>query len=68
VTHPLSFWHSGHHDNPFGIRLSALMISKGIADPSVPMSLLADHPDVHYRSGIPVSSMSLRPDAHSPIW
>lgn len=44
----VSIWHPGHHDNPFGIRLSALMISKGIPDPSVPMSLLADHPDVHF--------------------
>jgi len=51
----VSIWHPGHHDNPFGIRLSALMISKGIADTSVPMSLLADHPSVtfsYYRGGI----------------
>jgi glucosamine-6-phosphate deaminase len=44
----VSIWHPGHHDNPFGIRLSALMISKRIPDASVPMSLLADHPDVHF--------------------
>lgn len=51
----VSIWHPGHHDNPFGMRLTALMISKGIADSSVPMSLLAEHPNVHfsfYRGGI----------------
>lgn len=51
----VSIWHPGHHDNPFGIRLSALMISKHLPDSSVPMSLLADHPNVrfnYYRSGI----------------
>ena len=44
----VSIWHPGHHDNPFGIRLSALMISKRIPDSSVPMSLLADHPNVQF--------------------
>ena len=46
----VSIWHPGHHDNPFGIRLTALMIAKGIRDSSVPISLLADHPNVcfHY--------------------
>ena len=51
----VSIWHPGHHDNPFGIRLSALMISKKIPDAAVPMSLLADHPNVHFhylRQGI----------------
>ncbi len=51
----ISIWHPGHHDNPFGIRLSALMISKGVPDSAVPMSLLADHPNVHfhyYRGGV----------------
>lgn len=51
----VSIWHPGHHDNPFGMRLSALMIAKNIPDSSVPMSLLADHPEVHfhyYRGGI----------------
>lgn len=51
----VSIWHPGHHDNPLGIRLTALMISKQIPDSSVPMSLLADHPDVqfnYYRGGI----------------
>ncbi|MBE2204136.1 MAG: glucosamine-6-phosphate isomerase [Chthoniobacterales bacterium] len=44
----VSIWHPGHHDNPFGIRLTSLMISKGITDASVPMSLLADHPQVQF--------------------
>ena len=51
----VSIWHPGIHDSPFGIRLTALMISKRIPDSSVPMSLLADHPDVHfhyYRKGV----------------
>lgn len=51
----VSIWHAGTHDNPFGMRLTTLMISKGIADSAVPMSLLADHPDVRfnfYRPGI----------------
>lgn len=51
----VSIWHAGQHDNPFGMRLTTLMISKGIADTSVPMSLLADHPNVQFnflRSGI----------------
>jgi len=44
----VSIWHPGHHDNPFGMRLTTLMISKRIADASVPMSLLADHSDVRF--------------------
>lgn len=44
----VSIWHAGTHDNPFGMRLTALMISKRIADSAVPMSLLADHPDVRF--------------------
>ncbi|HVO38065.1 MAG TPA: glucosamine-6-phosphate isomerase [Spirochaetia bacterium] len=51
----VSIWHPGWHDNPFGMRLTALMISKRVPDSSVPMSLLADHPDVQFsflRSGI----------------
>lgn len=51
----VSIWHAGQHDNPFGQRLTALMISKKIPDASVPMSLLADHPNVefhYYRGGI----------------
>jgi glucosamine-6-phosphate deaminase len=51
----VSIWHPGHHDNPFGLRLTTLMIGKKIPDSSVPMSLLADHPNVQfsfYRGGI----------------
>lgn len=51
----VSIWHGGSHDNPFGMRLTTLMISKGVADSSVPMSLLAEHPNVRfnfYRPGI----------------
>lgn len=51
----VSIWHPGHHDNPFGIRLTALMIGKRLPDTAVPMSLLADHPNVkfnYYRGGI----------------
>jgi len=51
----VSIWQAGTHDNPFGQRLTALMISKGIPDAAVPMSLLADHPNVqfnYYRGGL----------------
>ena len=51
----ISIWHAGQHDNPFGQRLTAYMISKRIVDTSVPMSLLADHPNVqfnYYRGGL----------------
>ena len=51
----VSIWHAGTHDNPFGQRLTTLMIAKKIPDSAVPMSLLADHPNVQfnfYRKGI----------------
>jgi glucosamine-6-phosphate deaminase len=51
----VSIWHAGRHDNPFGQRLTALMIAQRIVDTSVPMSLLADHPNVqfnYYRGGL----------------
>jgi glucosamine-6-phosphate deaminase len=51
----VSIWHAGNHDNPFGLRLTSLMIAKGLPDSAVPMSLLADHPNVQfnfYRHGI----------------
>ena len=51
----VSIWHAGTHANPFGLRLTTLMISKKIADSSVPMSLLSLHPNVRfsfYRPGI----------------
>ncbi len=44
----VSIWHAGNHDNAFGMRLTTLMISKGLADSAVPMSLLADHPNVQF--------------------
>ena len=53
----VSIWHAGNHDNPFGQRLTTLMISKRLPDSAVPMSLLADHPNVQFnflRSGIGV--------------
>lgn len=51
----VSIWQAGVHDNPFGQRLTALMIAKRYIDTSVPMSLLADHPNVqfhYYRKGL----------------
>jgi glucosamine-6-phosphate deaminase len=54
-TDQISIWHPGCHDNPFGQRLTCLMIAKKIPDAAVPMSLLADHPNVqfnYYRKGI----------------
>ncbi len=51
----VSIWQAGTHDNPFGMRLTSYMISNGLADSSVPMSLLADHPNVQfnfYKPGI----------------
>jgi len=51
----VSIWQAGIHDNPLGQRLTALMISKRIADTAVPMSLLAEHPNVqfhYYRGGL----------------
>ncbi|MBA3848298.1 MAG: glucosamine-6-phosphate isomerase [Planctomycetes bacterium] len=44
----VSIWHAGVHDNPFGMRLTTLMIAKKLPDAAVPMSLLADHPDVRF--------------------
>ncbi|MDC0293212.1 glucosamine-6-phosphate isomerase [Verrucomicrobia bacterium] len=44
----VSIWHAGAHDNPFGQRLTTLMIAKGIEDSAVPMSLLAGHPNVQF--------------------
>jgi glucosamine-6-phosphate deaminase len=51
----VSIWQAGTHDNPLGQRLTAFMISKGLADSAVPMSLLADHPNVqfnYFRGGL----------------
>lgn len=51
----VSIWQAGTHDNPFGQRLTTLMIARKIPDAAVPMSLLALHPNVQfnfYRKGI----------------
>lgn len=53
----VSIWHPGHHDNPFGMRLTTLMISKRLRDTSVPMSLLADHPNVQFNFFRPALGM-----------
>ncbi|MDQ6632965.1 MAG: glucosamine-6-phosphate isomerase [Verrucomicrobiota bacterium] len=58
----VSIWQAGTHDNPFGQRLTALMISKKIPDASVPMSILADHPNVqfnYYRGGLGSCSIEM---------
>ena len=51
----VSIWQAGNHDNPFGQRLTCLMIAKKLPDAAVPMSLLADHPNVqfnYFRGGL----------------
>lgn len=58
----VSIWHAGTHDNPFGQRLTTLMIAKRWIDTSVPMSLLGDHPNVQfnfYRGGIGACSVEM---------
>lgn len=58
----VSIWQAGTHDNPLGQRLTALMISKGLTDSAVPMSLLADHPDVqfnYFRGGLGTCSVEM---------
>ena len=58
----VSIWQAGNHDNPFGMRLTAFMISKGLADSAVPMSLLANHPNVvfhYYRPAIGSCSIEM---------
>ena len=58
----VSIWHAGNHDNAFGQRLTTFMIAKRIADTAVPMSLLADHPNVQFnflRSGIGVCAAEM---------
>ncbi|MDD5092980.1 MAG: glucosamine-6-phosphate isomerase [Dehalococcoidia bacterium] len=59
----VSIWHPGDDDNPFGIRLTTFMISKKITDAAVPMSLLADHPNLQfnfYRGGISTCEMLMQ--------
>lgn len=58
----VSIWQAGTHDNPFGQRLTAYLISKGLATSCVPMSLLADHPNVqfnYYRGGLGTCSVEM---------
>jgi len=58
----VSIWHAGRHDNPFGQRLTTFMIAQRIVDTSVPMSLLADHPNVQfnfYRGGIGTCAVAM---------
>ena len=58
----VSIWHPGHHDNPFGQRLTTYMIANKIADSRVPMSLLSDHPSVifnFYRHGFGVCDVEM---------
>ncbi|HCG64006.1 MAG: glucosamine-6-phosphate isomerase [Spirochaetes bacterium GWC2_52_13] len=49
----VSIWHPGWHDNPFGMRLTAYMLGNNIVDTSVPMSLLAEHPNVVFHYLVP---------------
>lgn len=59
----VSIWHAGTHDNPFGQRLTAYMIANRIVDTSVPMSLLADHPNVqfnYFRGGLGTCEVTMR--------
>jgi len=58
----VSIWHSGLRGKHFGMRLSTLMISKGIVDTAVPISLLANHPNVQfnfYRGGIGICRVEI---------
>ncbi len=51
----VSIWQAGVHDNALGMRLTALMVSRRIADSAVPMSMLGRHADVRfsfYRKGL----------------
>ena len=59
----VSIWHAGVHDNPLGQRLTALMIARRVVDSAVPMSLLADHPQVQFnylRSGFGTCAVTMR--------
>ncbi len=58
----VSIWQAGMHDNPLGMRLTTFMTSKKMADTAVPISLLADHPNVQFnflRSGIGTCDMEM---------
>lgn len=58
----VSIWQAGTHDNPFGQRLTAFLISKKLPTSVVPMSLLADHPNVqfnYYRGGLSTCAVEM---------
>lgn len=58
----VSIWQAGQHDNPLGQRLTAYMIARRIVDTAVPMSLLADHPNVqfnYFRGGLGTCAISM---------
>ena len=58
----VSIWQAGTHDNPFGQRLTAYLISKRLPTSCVPMSLLADHPNVqfnYYRGGLGICAVEM---------
>jgi len=58
----VSIWQAGMHDNPFGQRLTTWMIANKIVDTAVPMSLLAEHPNVQfnfYRKGLGVCDVEM---------
>lgn len=62
MSEKVSIWHAGCHDNAFGQRLTCLMISEGLLDSSVPMSILANHPNVQFNyliSGIGTCSVEM---------
>lgn len=59
----VSIWHDGNYDNPSGMRLATFMISKKIVDSSVPMSLLADHPNVQFNFYTPIIG-TCKPEIH----
>ncbi|HNQ89990.1 MAG TPA: glucosamine-6-phosphate isomerase [Verrucomicrobiota bacterium] len=58
----VSIWQAGTHDNPFGQRLTAYMIGRRLVDTAVPMSLLAEHPNVqfnYYRGGLGTCAVAM---------
>jgi glucosamine-6-phosphate deaminase len=59
----VSIWQAGNHDNAFGMRLTAFMIAKHIVDTSVPISLLAEHPNVQFNYYRPAIK-TVEPEMH----
>ena len=59
----VSIWQAGTHDNPFGMRLTTLMIGKQVVDTAVPMSLLGLHSNVQFnffRGGLGTCDVVMR--------